>query len=122
MSYGLNVLISVNANSKMLDVAYRLMDVLIAKKSIEIRLKDSGFSGIKGTEVEYTLQAIKDYAAALQSKPSGLQPSTYFPPSVWPILNNIQSAIIAGQDFNATALDEAQAAYEKDKTLVDIPK
>ena len=122
MSYGLNLLISVNANSKIPDKANALMGVLIGKKPLEIRYKDSSFSAIKGTEVEYTLPAIKDYAAALQSLPSGLQPSTYFPPSVWPVLTNIQSAIIAGQKFDPASLDEAQSTYEKDKSLVEIPQ
>jgi hypothetical protein len=122
MGYGLGRLISVNANTKILDKANALLGVLIAKTPLELRLKDNSFSGIKGTDVQYSLSGIKAFADALQSSPSGLQPTTFLPPSVSTDISNIISGIIAGKKFDPASLDQAQNDYEKDKALVAIPQ
>jgi raffinose/stachyose/melibiose transport system substrate-binding protein len=120
MGYGLGKLISVNANTNILDKANALLGVLIAKTPLELRLKDISFSGIKGTNVQYSIDGIKAFADALQNSPSGLQPTTFLPPSVVTDLSNIISGIIAGKEFDPASLDQAQSDYEKDKALVVI--
>lgn len=122
MAYGLGDLISVNASSKIQDKANALLGVLIAKTPTELRLKDVSFSGIKGTNVQYSVDGVKAYADALQKSPSGLQPTTFLPQSVSTDLSNILSGIIAGKKFDPASLDQAQKDYEKDKALVVIPQ
>ncbi|MFC5402549.1 ABC transporter substrate-binding protein [Cohnella soli] len=122
MTTSTNQSLSLNANYPNRQRGIDLINVLIDKSTLPGLLQNSAFTGLKGIEIPQNTTGGKAFADAIAKYESAVQITTWLPASTYDKLTQIITKITAGKGYTEADLNDVDAAYQKDKGLLNIIK
>jgi len=122
LGIAVGTLTGVNAKTANLQRAKDLAMAMHDPEAIVIRDKDAGvFPALKGIDIDYAEIGNKDFLSVISSTKSLIH-GQYMPTSISDIFGKIFTKMLSGKKFEASWLDEADAAFQRDKGLVAAPQ